>query len=163
MARRSIWPRNGTVLGWSDPTLAHASVAKVICGGRSSPTRNFFRHAHAWWAFEVKQMAVTVQAGVEESVKAQLELYAEFIDASTSYIITETLKLLFHKDDDFRGWADQHTNNHNKEKAKGEVLRRPSSKHETPSNPIRRAREYSVLKTACLTPCSKYSLECNLH
>jgi hypothetical protein len=33
--------------------------------------------------------------------------------------ITETLKLLFRKDDDFRCWADQHTNN---EKAKGEVL-----------------------------------------
>jgi predicted transcriptional regulator len=63
--------------------------------------------------------AVTIQARVEESVKTQLELYAEFIDASPSYVITEALKLLFH---DFRRWADQHTNNHNKEKAKGDVL-----------------------------------------
>jgi len=37
---------------------------------------------------------VTVQARVEESVKTQLELYAEFIDASPSYVITEALKLL---------------------------------------------------------------------
>ncbi len=66
--------------------------------------------------------AVTIQARVEESVKTQLELYAEFIDASPSYVITEALKLLFRKDDDFRRWADQHTNNHNKEKAKGDVL-----------------------------------------
>jgi len=66
--------------------------------------------------------AVTVQARVEESVKTQLELYAEFIDASPSYVITEALKLLFRKDDDFRHWADQHTNNHNNEKAKGDVL-----------------------------------------
>ena len=66
--------------------------------------------------------AVTVQARVEESAKAQLELYAEFIDASPSYVITEALKLLFRKDDDFRRWADQHTNNHNNQKAKGEVL-----------------------------------------
>ena len=66
--------------------------------------------------------AVTIQARVEESVKAHLELYAEFIDASPSYVITEALKLLFRKDDDFRRWADQHTNNHNKEKAKGDVL-----------------------------------------
>ena len=44
---------------------------------------------------------VTVQARVEESVKTQLELYAEFIDASPSYVITEVLKLLFRKDDDF--------------------------------------------------------------
>ncbi len=66
--------------------------------------------------------AVTIQARVEESVKTQLELYAEFIDASPSYVITEALKLLFRKDDDFRRWADQHANNHNNEKAKGDVL-----------------------------------------
>jgi hypothetical protein len=68
--------------------------------------------------------SVTLQARVEESVKTQLELYAEFIDASTSYVITEALKLLFRKDDDFKRWADQHTNNHNNEKAKGDVLAR---------------------------------------
>ena len=61
--------------------------------------------------------AVTIQARVEESVKTQLELYAEFIDASPSYVITEALKLLFRKDDDFRRWADQHANNHNNEKS----------------------------------------------
>jgi hypothetical protein len=66
--------------------------------------------------------AVTIQARVEESVKTQLELYAEFIDASPSYVITEALKLLFRKDDDFRRWVDQHANNHNLEKAKGDVL-----------------------------------------
>ena len=66
--------------------------------------------------------AVTVQARVEESVKTQLERYAEFIDASPSYVITEALKLLFRKDDDFRRWAEQHTNNRNNEKARGEVL-----------------------------------------
>jgi hypothetical protein len=65
---------------------------------------------------------VTVQARVEESVKTQLELYAEFIDASPSYVITEALKLLFRKDDDFKHWADQQTINHNNEKAKGDVL-----------------------------------------
>jgi hypothetical protein len=66
--------------------------------------------------------AVTIQARVEESVKTQLEFYAEFIDASPSYVITEALKLLFRKDDDFRRWADQHINNHNKEKVKGDGL-----------------------------------------
>lgn len=65
---------------------------------------------------------VTVQARVEESVKTQLERYPEFIDASPSYVITETLKLLFRKDDEFRRWADQHTNNYNNEKPKGDVL-----------------------------------------
>jgi hypothetical protein len=65
---------------------------------------------------------VTVQARVEESVKTQLERYAEFIDVSPSYVITEALKLLFRKDDEFRRWADLHANNHNNEKAKGDVL-----------------------------------------
>jgi hypothetical protein len=66
--------------------------------------------------------AVTVQARVEESVKSQLELYAEFIDASTSYVITEALKLLFRKDEEFKRWAGQHTNNRSQEQIKGEAL-----------------------------------------
>jgi predicted transcriptional regulator len=66
--------------------------------------------------------SVTIQARVEESLKTQLELYAEFIDASPSYVITEALKLLFRKDEDFRDWVGQHSNNHNNEKAKGDVL-----------------------------------------
>ncbi len=66
--------------------------------------------------------AVTIEARVEESVKTQLELYAEFIDASPSYVITEALKLLFRKDDEFRRRTEQHANNHKNEKAKGDVL-----------------------------------------
>jgi len=30
--------------------------------------------------------------------------------------------LLFRKDDDFRRWTNQHTNNHNNERANGEVF-----------------------------------------
>jgi predicted transcriptional regulator len=66
--------------------------------------------------------AVTVQARVEESVKTQLELYAEFIDASTSYVITEALKLLFRKDEEFKRWAGQHTNDYSQKQIKGEAL-----------------------------------------
>jgi predicted transcriptional regulator len=66
--------------------------------------------------------AVTVQARVEESVKSRLELYAEFIDASPSYVITEALKLLFRKDDEFKAWLDQHANNHNQEQSQGDAL-----------------------------------------
>jgi hypothetical protein len=66
--------------------------------------------------------AVTVQARVEESVKTQLELYAEFIDASTSYVITEALKLLFRKDEEFKRWAGQHTNDYSKNKSKERLL-----------------------------------------
>jgi predicted transcriptional regulator len=65
---------------------------------------------------------VTIQARVEESVKAQLDRYAEFIDSSTSYVITEALKLLFRRDDEFKTWLGQHTNNGNQEKLEGGAL-----------------------------------------
>jgi predicted transcriptional regulator len=66
---------------------------------------------------------VTIQARVEESVKAQLDRYAEFIDSSTSYVITEALKLLFKRDDEFKRWAGQHTNdNMQEEQIKGGAL-----------------------------------------
>src|SRR5260370_30846103 len=41
-------------------------------------------------------------------------------------------------------------------KLKETHLQRPSSKHETPFNPIRCAREHSVPRTACLAPCSRF-------
>jgi predicted transcriptional regulator len=66
--------------------------------------------------------AVTIQARVEESVKAQLDRYAEFIDSSTSYVITEALKLLFKRDDEFKAWLGQHTTNDNQDKLEGGIL-----------------------------------------
>jgi predicted transcriptional regulator len=66
---------------------------------------------------------VTIQARVVESVKVQLDRYAEFIDSTTSYVITEALKLLFKRDDEFKTWLGQHTNNGNHEKSEGGALR----------------------------------------
>jgi len=54
--------------------------------------------------------SVTIQARVEESVKTQLDQYAKFIDSSPSYVITEALKVLFKRDDEFKAWLGQHTN-----------------------------------------------------
>jgi len=65
---------------------------------------------------------ITIQARVDESVKAQLDRYAEFIDSSTSYVITEALKLLFKRDDEFKTWLGQHTNVGDHEKPEGGVL-----------------------------------------
>ena len=138
------------VLGWSDPTFVHGSVAKVITGSlqpSQAPRANAScavalgnaenlsdnmsdilceqerRSQLSILKAPPKQpKTVTVQARVEESVKTQLECYAEFIDTSPSYVITEALKLLFRKDDDFRRWADVHANNHNNERAQGDVL-----------------------------------------
>jgi len=59
--------------------------------------------------------SVTIQARVEESVKAQLDRYAQFIDSTPSYVITEALKVLFKRDDEFKAWlsrqSDEKSNN----------------------------------------------------
>jgi len=65
---------------------------------------------------------VTIQARVEESTKSQLDSYAKFIDSSTSYVITEALKLLFKRDDEFKAWLGKQTNNGNHEETEGGAL-----------------------------------------
>ena len=63
--------------------------------------------------------AVTIQARVEESVKAQLDQYARFIDSTPSYVITEALKVLFKRDDEFKTWLGQQTNNGDNRQSEG--------------------------------------------
>ncbi len=66
--------------------------------------------------------SVTIQARVEESVKTQLDQYAKFIDSTPSYVITEALKALFKRDDEFKAWLGQHGNGQNSEQVQGEPL-----------------------------------------
>ena len=63
--------------------------------------------------------SVTVQARVEESVKEQLDLYAKFIDSTPSYVITEALKVLFTRDDEFKASLGQQPSNGNIPEIKG--------------------------------------------
>jgi len=64
----------------------------------------------------------TLQVRLEVEVRNNLDSYAEFIDANVSYVVSEALKILFRKDDEFKRWAAQHTNNCNKEQFKGEAV-----------------------------------------
>ena len=66
----------------------------------------------------------TLQVRLEEEVRHNLGRYAEFIDANASYVVSEALKLLFKKDEEFKRWAGQHANNHNQEQIQGEALRK---------------------------------------
>jgi predicted transcriptional regulator len=61
--------------------------------------------------------SVTVQARVEESVKAQLDQYAQFIDATPSYVISEALKVLFKRDDEFKTWLSRQSDEESNDKA----------------------------------------------
>jgi predicted transcriptional regulator len=52
--------------------------------------------------------SATIQVRVEEEITYKLRKYAEFIDCSPAYVVSEALKLLFNKDNDFREWLPQH-------------------------------------------------------
>jgi len=66
--------------------------------------------------------SATIQIRVEEDVKLRLEKYAEFINSSPAYVVTEALKLLFKKDEEFKSWLGQHTNNDNLNQIEGASL-----------------------------------------
>jgi hypothetical protein len=53
----------------------------------------------------------TLQIRVEEQIKANLHSYAEFINSSESYVVSETLKLLFRRDGEFKTWLQERPRN----------------------------------------------------
>jgi predicted transcriptional regulator len=55
-----------------------------------------------------KPKATNLQVRLEEEVRRNLDRYVEFLNASPSYVVSEALKLLFKKDNDFKVWNDQH-------------------------------------------------------
>ena len=60
------------------------------------------------------------QLRLDDDARVKLAKYAEFLDCSPSYVVTEALKLVYHKDKEFQSWlSDQHTVNH-KTTPKGE-------------------------------------------
>jgi predicted transcriptional regulator len=67
-----------------------------------------------------------LQVRLEEQVRRNLDRYAEFLDATPSYVVSESLKLVFRKDDLFKRWADVHaaTTNDNHETVQGDALKK---------------------------------------
>jgi len=63
----------------------------------------------------------TLQVRLEEQVRHNLDRYAEFIDANASYVVSEALKLLFKKDEEFKRWLGQHSSNRKQEPIQGET------------------------------------------
>ena len=63
----------------------------------------------------------TLQVRLEEDIRHNLDRYAEFLEANPSYIVSEALKLLFRKDDEFKRWLGQYTTNHNQEQIQGDT------------------------------------------
>ena len=63
-----------------------------------------------------------VQVRVEEYIKLSLDRYAEFIGANASYVVSEALKLLFKKDEEFKRWLDQQPSNNDHQPTQGGVF-----------------------------------------
>jgi len=63
-----------------------------------------------------------IQVRVEESIKLNLDKYAEFIGGNQAYVVSEALRLLFKKDEDFKRWLDEHRTNIDQEQVGGGVL-----------------------------------------
>lgn len=46
----------------------------------------------------------TLQLRIDEELKVKLEKYGEFLEATTAYVVSEALKLVFNKDAEFKEW-----------------------------------------------------------
>lgn len=64
----------------------------------------------------------TLQVRLEEEVRHNLDRYAEFIGANASYVVSEALKLLFKRDDEFRRWMSEHPIKTEEQSFDGDVL-----------------------------------------
>jgi hypothetical protein len=62
----------------------------------------------------IKQPKTTlIQLRLDDQARTNLARYAEFLDSSPSYVVTEALKLVCSKDKEFQSWlTGQHKNNH---------------------------------------------------
>jgi hypothetical protein len=67
-----------------------------------------------------------LQVRLEEEVRRNLDRYAEFLDATPSYVVSEALKVLFRKDDEFKRWADAHPHgtDDKRESVQGDALKK---------------------------------------
>jgi predicted transcriptional regulator len=57
----------------------------------------------------------SLQLRVPTEFKHNLQHYAEFLDASPSYVVVEALNRIFEKDRDFKAWLEQHAEDTNED------------------------------------------------
>jgi predicted transcriptional regulator len=68
-----------------------------------------------------KQPKTTVvQLRLDDETKLKLAKYAEFLDCSSSYVVTEAVKLVYHKDKEFQSWLSGEHSRNQESSSKGE-------------------------------------------
>ncbi len=70
----------------------------------------------------------TLQIRVDEELKIKLDKYAEFLNSTTAYVISEALKLVFNKDAEFKEWLESQVTNGKKSVALESSLTAESAK-----------------------------------
>ena len=48
----------------------------------------------------------TLQIRVDEELRLKLDKYAEFLDSTAAYVVSEALRLVFNKDAEFKQWLE---------------------------------------------------------
>lgn len=48
----------------------------------------------------------TLQVRIDEDLKYKVERYAEFLETTGAYVVSEALKLVFQKDAEFKEWLE---------------------------------------------------------
>jgi len=51
----------------------------------------------------------TLQLRIDQELKVKLEKYGEFLEATTAYVVSEALKLVFNRDAEFKEWLEAQT------------------------------------------------------
>jgi predicted transcriptional regulator len=70
-----------------------------------------------------KQPKTTVvQLRLDDEARTKLTKYAEFLDCSPSYVVTEALKHVCNKDKEFQSWLSGHNTNNHVPISKGESI-----------------------------------------
>jgi predicted transcriptional regulator len=52
-----------------------------------------------------------LQLRIDHELKIKLEKYAEFLDSTESYVVSEALRLVFNKDVEFKVWLERNEAN----------------------------------------------------
>ncbi|HTS04661.1 MAG TPA: hypothetical protein VMP68_03690 [Candidatus Eisenbacteria bacterium] len=74
----------------------------------------------------------TLQVRIDEDLKYKVERYAEFLETTGAYVVSEALKLVFHKDAEFKEWLERQEANSKESESDQNAGQTDQSAHSTP-------------------------------
>ena len=108
---KSLWGRSRPSRSKRDrvvPTCIHGSKQFVMQAVVNSTGGKERKHLALLKAPSKQPKTTTLQVRLEEEVRHNLDKYAEFLDANSSYVVSEGLKFLFRRDKEFKRWLGHH-------------------------------------------------------